>query len=100
LRALTKTIYCEERFAIANIANVYLPCVGSRDRNLIYDDVLYTISSWRDRFADCEFILTGDFNINLNTGNDRLTEIVNNFIQSVYVHRCDDLFPNQKTPTY
>ena len=23
-----------------------------------------------------------------------------NFIQSVHLHRCDDLFPDQKTPTY
>ena len=45
-------------------------------------------------------LLAGDFNTNLNTGNDRPTEIVNNFIQLVYLHRCDDLFRNQKTPTY
>jgi len=46
LRTVTETIYCEERFAIVRItnyfiANVYLPCVGSSDRNLIYEDVLY-----------------------------------------------------------
>ena len=97
LRTLTETIYCEERFAIVRIANylianVYLPCVGSSDRNLIYEDVLYTISSWRDRFADCELILAGDFNTNLNTGNDLTAEIVNNFTQSVRLYRCDDLF--------
>ena len=105
LRTLTETIYCEERFAVVRIANylivnVYLPCVGSNDRNLIYEDVLYTVSSWRDRFADCEFILAGDFNINLDTTNDRTAAIVNNFTQSVCLYRCDDLFPDQKTPTY
>jgi len=78
-------------------ATAYRPSpIYATARNLIYEDVLYTISSWRDRFADCELILAGDFNTNLNTGNDRTAEIINNFTQSVRLYRCDDLFPDQK----
>ena len=45
LRYLTKTIHSEDRFSVIRMANyliinVYLPCVGTRDRMLTCEDIL------------------------------------------------------------
>ena len=68
LRSITKTIHCEERFAIIKIANyifinVYLPCEGSNpsnDRNLICETLLADIMAWREHYCHLKCLIAGD----------------------------------------
>ena len=61
------------------IVTVYLPCTGSNDRYLICEEILYTISAWRARYADLELILAGDFNVNLDNDDDCIVKLISNF---------------------
>jgi exonuclease III len=104
LRKLSETIYCSERFAVIKVCNciiinVYLPCVGTADRLLICEDLLTDAWAWRERFTDCECIIAGDFNTDLNSS-DIVSTWINAFSQEHSLIRCDNLFPMAKTPTY
>ena len=96
IRALCKTICCSDRFAIMKIANfiivIYnLPCMGSADRFEICDELLNDIRSWLDRYPACEFIIAGDFNVDLDTA-DTVSRIINYFCAERSLVRCDSLF--------
>jgi len=71
-RVKTKTIFCSDRYAVIQfgdslIINVYLPCVGSYNRQFVCDEVLAEICSWCDRYGDCKLIVAGDLNVNLDS---------------------------------
>jgi len=104
LRKNTVTIHSDDRFVIVKVGqyllvNVYFPCSGSADRFIIYENLLSDITTWRDRYRDCECIIAGDFNCNLD-GDDAVSLMVQKFICDGSFLRCDDLFPCQKLPTY
>jgi len=42
-----------------------LPCVGTKDRLLICEDLFENVWSYRERFVDCECLIAGDFNLEL-----------------------------------
>ena len=70
LRAVTETELCDERYVIIRVANylivnVYMPCVGTADRQMISDDILSTISDYCERHSDCVPIIASDFNVNV-----------------------------------
>jgi len=44
-------------------------------------------------------IIAGDFNVNLDTGY-AVTALIRQFAFEYLLVRCDDIFPQQKTPTY
>jgi len=72
LRKVVETVYCDERFVIVRVANyivinVYLLSAGSSDRLFIGDEVLTNIFVQCERFYECELIIGGDFNVNLDT---------------------------------
>jgi len=104
LRALTETIVCEERFVLIRVANVlivnvYLPCHGTPDRLDICVDLLQEISSWIYRFPNCECVVAGDFNCNLDAG-DTIADSINSFINGCALKRCDNLFSSSMKYTY
>jgi len=104
LRVITKTIFCSDRYAVIQVGdfviiNVYLPCAGSYNRQLVCDEVLAEIGAWCDRYSDCEFIFAGDLNVNLDSS-DIVARSIINFSQNYGLSRCDDLFPCEKVPTY
>ena len=87
LRSLTQTIHSEERFIVVKVANYllingYLPCVGTRDRMLICEELFDNLWYWRERFPDCECLVAGDFNADLNNVCDDMARYVNSFISS------------------
>jgi len=101
---LVETIHCEERFTVVRVANyllvnIYLPCAGSVDRLLICEDLLASISAWRERYIICECIIVGNFNTNLDNSNS-FTKCVNKFLCNCLLQRCDNIFPNRKSVTY
>jgi len=53
LRNLMQTIHCEERFIVVKVANyliinVYLPCVGTKDRLLLCEELFENLWYWRN----------------------------------------------------
>ena len=53
LRSITHTIHCDDGFAIIKIGNciiiiinVYLPCVGSTNREIVCEDLLSEVDVW------------------------------------------------------
>ena len=104
LRVITKTIFCSDRYAVIQVGdsliiNVYLPCVGSYNRQFVCDEVLAEICSWCDRYNDCKIIVAGDLNVNLDSS-DTVARSIVNFTQNYSLNRCDELFPDGKVPTY
>ena len=104
LRKLAKVIHCSDRYVIIQvgdclIVNVYLPCVGSANRQLICDEILTEIGVWCQRFDKCKIIIAGDYNVNLDSS-DAIARNIASFAQNQSLSRCDDLFPSQKAPTY
>ena len=55
--------------------------------------------TWRNRFSDCDCVIAGDFNCDLD-GGDVTSRLVQDFIHNGFFTRCDDIFPDQKVPTY
>jgi len=48
------------------LCNVYLPCVGTCDRLLICEDLFESLRSWYASYPNCECVIAGDFNVDLN----------------------------------
>ena len=105
LRNVTKTIHCDDRYTIVKIAdclfiNLYLPCVGTSDRLLICDDILQHVMSWCERYDGCQYVVAGDFNVNLDDATDGVAVAVNSFARNFSLVRSDNLFPQAKRSTY
>jgi len=93
LRNVTQTIHSEERFTMVKLANyylinIYLPCVGTKDRLLICEYLFENVWSYRERFVDCECLLAGDFNLELDNCSD-VNLYVSSFLKSHDLVRCD-----------
>ena len=83
--------------------NVYLPCRGTPDRDLLCKDILDNICHWRSEFMNCGCIIGGDFNIDLDsvvTSRSAIGNIVNSFHKDNNMTRCDDVFPSSIGYTY
>ena len=81
------------------LINVYLPCSGTENRQMICTDLLADIWSRRECFSDCECVVAGDFNAVLDN-NNAVSQCLTNFLNDCSLVRCDDLFPSQKADTY
>jgi len=104
LRCVTETVHCDERFVIVRVANcliinVYMPCAGTCNRELICEEMLFNISEFCERFCDCHLVCAGDFNVNLDSSDVVLSLICKFAVNHSLLH-CDDLFPQQKKATY
>ena len=95
---MTNTLLCELWIANYIIINVYM---FTPDRLLICDDLLTDIWSWRDHYKDCQCIIAGNFNVDLQS-NDIVAHRIQSFIQDCSLMRHDILFPSANvnlTPT-
>ncbi len=104
LRKFTETISCSDRMSIIKVCNqiiinIYLPCVGTVDRVTICDEIIVELWSWRQQFPMCECIIAGDFNANLDS-NDVVSQLINDFVNTNGLFRCDVLFHKETIPTY
>jgi hypothetical protein len=104
LMGAVECIHASERFVIIRVGdilciNVYLPCAGTKDRNLIYYELLNDIWSWRCKYTECGCVIGGDFNTDLNLSNS-ISKQINNFIRINNIVRCDELFPSNVKFTY
>jgi Reverse transcriptase (RNA-dependent DNA polymerase) len=104
IRNICKTVHCSERYAIVKIANyiivsIYLPCVGTADRLSVCEDLFADVWAWRVQYPDCECIISGDFNVDLDCCDD-VSSMINEFCSMNAMVRCDTLFGKSKCATY
>ena len=71
-----------DRFVIIRVGdivciNVYFPCSETRDRNLLYSDLLNDVWSWRSQYTECGCEI-GDFNTDLDLSSN-VSKHVNRF---------------------
>jgi len=104
LRKYTETIYSDERFVIVKIGrhlfvNVYFPCSGTVDRLVVYENVLSDIAEWYDRYRDCECVIAGDFNCDID-GSDAVSLSVQKFIRDGSLDAVMSYIFCQRQPTY
>ena len=78
---------------------MYLPCSGTADTLLVCEELLGNVFSLLDEYQDCECIIAGDFNTNLDDVNVISTKI-NEHLNKYSLTRCDNIFPSQKVCTY
>lgn len=102
LRKATNTIFTSDRCAIVNVMdwtfiNVYLPCVGTENRDLILERVLYECTCHSEHFAS-QILFGGDLNVNLD-GRDPTSSYLQSYFCTNSMCRCDDLFPSAKRAT-
>lgn len=93
-----------DRLSIVKIANylvinVYMPCTGTVDRLTLYCDLLSELQAVIDSNSNCDCIIGGDFNTDLDCSG-AATDPVNQFITSNRLMRCDLLFPVADNATY
>jgi hypothetical protein len=86
-----------ERFTAVKLYNwliitVYMPCVGTPHRDDLYRDILVELQVIIDEQRDCECLIGGDFNVDLNSYSG-LSNVVNEFIHANSMYRCDVIFP-------
>jgi exonuclease III len=97
-------IVVAERYVIIKIGdllciNVYLPCIGTIDGQLICSEVLSEIAAWRSQYTDCGCIIGGDFNSDLDSPSIR-SKLINTFMFDNNFSRCDLEFPSNVRFTY
>ena len=81
------------------LINVYLPCVGTVDRDIITNDILLEICTFKELYDYCGCILDGDFNIDLDK-NTNVSKEINIFLEDNNFSRCDTLNPSSIPYTY
>jgi len=92
----TETVHCDERCIVIRVGNcllinVYLPCVGSADRQLIFNNMLDKICSWREYYTDCQVVAAGDLNVCLDKVNDNVADSTNSLSRDLELIHCDEL---------
>jgi len=60
-----KTVHGNDRFVIVKLANyllinVYLPCVDTKDRLFICENIFENLWSWLEHYPNCECVIAGD----------------------------------------
>ena len=53
------------------------------------EDIFENVWAWRERHPQCECIIAGDFNADLNSCTDDVANYVNSFITIHGLSRCD-----------
>lgn len=82
------------------IITVYLPCVGTLQRDDLYYSLLLEVQEIiNDHLDTNNCLIGGDFNLDLGTSS-KLSQLVNEFIISNSFNRCDVLFPVSSPITY
>jgi len=104
LLPVSNCIHASERFVIVKVGdllciNVYFPCVGTVDRQLICEEMLSDIYSWRFRYPECGCVIGGDFNTDLDIVCSTSKFISNSLLENDFV-RCDTQFSTTVNYTY
>lgn len=90
-----KCICVAERYSIVKVGrllfvNVYMPCAGTVNRLVICDEIINELLSWLCNFPDCDVIIGGDMNSDLDVSNP-VSNLINQFAVDNGLCRCDVL---------
>jgi len=96
LQTCGKIVCAEDRYVIVIVGNlldinVYMPCVGTINRSLIYEEILNNLELWMRECPNHTVVIGGDINLDLDNVNS-ISEIVNRFIVDNCLQRCDTLY--------
>ena len=61
------SVYCVIKISDLIIISVYMPYSGTFNRNELYNDLLRDAWSRREKYPNCNCIIDGDFNIDLDS---------------------------------
>ena len=95
LQHCTEIICSSDRFVAVIVGNVlifniYMPCVGTPDREIIVDQLLLEIHNYMRKYVNYYIMLGGDFNTDLNKHSQTFITI-NQFSDDNALSRCDSL---------
>ena len=105
LQQCTEIVCCSDRYVAVIVGNVlifniYLPCVGTPDRQSIVDQLFLEIHDCMNAYRNYHIIIGGDFNTDLDKHN-QTSLAINQFADDNALYRCDSLFgPRDKEDTY
>lgn len=102
--SLALNIISNERLTVVKFSNwllfnVYMPCSGTVNRQLLYDDILQEIQALISAYPTCNYLIGGDFNVSLDCRSPP-GDVVNCFLNDNNLSRCDVLFPVSTKFTY
>ena len=100
LNEFTETLCATERLVIirlgnALIANIYLPCVGTSDRDIIIYDTFENIAFWSAKYPDNMCIVGGDFNTDLDSIKCVTSAHLRAILAECYLHTFDGVTVKQ-----
>ena len=103
-RGVTRLLYSSDRCILVKIfdwiiVNVYLPCTGTDNRLLIIEDILCNIENYLYDHSDCQVLIGGDFNCDLDSPS-QAAELIRDFSSDHFLIRCDKLLGTFKVNTY
>jgi len=95
LSGCCKVICASDRFVIVTVGglliiNLYMPCSGSVDRLLVFEEVLISLSSWIQAYPTFTVVLGGDINSDLDEVSPT-SNLFNRFATDFGLVRCDIL---------
>jgi len=93
LQPYTQMICTGERYAVVKVSNHlfinwYMPCSGTPDKQFIIDEVLRKVGMCIQNHIECNLVLGGDFNCDLDSS-DFLTRLILDFMKENNVFRCN-----------
>lgn len=103
---VTVNVLTSERFIAVKVANwllinVYLPCVGTDHRLLIYSEIFCELQAIISTHTEYNCLVGGDFNSDLSDTKSRaVNTVINDFIYGNNLCRCDVAFPVATKFTY
>ena len=86
-----ENIMSQDRFTVVKIYNwllitVYLPCVGTPQRDFLYSDMLSELQTVINQYSMCDCLIGGDFNTDLDSNTDAtIIETVDQIYDKVVV---------------
>lgn len=89
----TRAVYSDSRMEIVRVINnvyinLYLPCVGTRERELIAEQILHTAGLCIEDELPCKIICGGDFNCDICT-DDPVAIKLRQFMEAYNLVDCD-----------
>jgi len=101
---ITNCLVTQDRYTAIKLTNwlfitVYIPCVGTIIRDLLYCDLLAEVDSLITAHPSCDVLLAGDINTDLQRNNSA-SSAIKNVIPRNKLYQCDILFPSACRSTY
>lgn len=97
-------LYCADRYVVIRfmdfiVLNVYMPCVGTKDRLLEIENITQEISEYLVTMHGETIVIGGDINVDLNS-TEHASMLINSFLTDNQLNRCDALYPGQIDENY